>query len=740
MPSINSAKFIDLLLQRRYHPPKLVAVGILTLILGWSASRVSFQFEFEELFPKGNEDLTFYSEHVSRFGYDNDYLTVVIHPEETIYDSTFLSIVQELAQELRSLTYVDDVFSPLQIPRLEKTPFGTTAFKLLDDPHTYDSDRAFIEADPLLSKLIPTNFLALVLHHEHLDNIAGAAFYEAFTTVVDKYNLPYRSIGRIPGEQAFLTLIREDFLVFLLGSLSVCALVLWRICRRVSLTVMPLLVSGLTLLWTFGVMGLLGLPITIMTSLLPPIILFVSSSDSIHLISALRNSSDRRQAMAKVFFPTFMTSITTTAGFFSLMVLPVGPLQALGFLAGTGTLLAFALTYLLAPNFPGNYRPESKMDYRTVERYASWLWRWEQPIVFVTLLLTLAGAYFTSRLEVDAHLLGDLPPSSSLRKDFIWADEHLGGSKPWEIALSVVAEDGSWWDLEVQREVQKITEYVENALGASQVISSSHVVQYANYIEDSEFALPKNIGTRLLTRAKRLLHELRVPIVSDDQRHGRISALIPEWGSEETQQRNALLAAFIDEQVDSEVVSYRLTGSTFMIDKSHEILARDIMLSLLLAVAMVSLVLGLYFRSIKTAFIALIPNLVPLLIIGGLIYAMGLPIQLSTSIIFALIFGIVVDDSIHFLATYRNAAGQSPEERSLYAMNTAGRGIINTTLVLVSGFGILIFSQFGATHYLGLFLCLSLFIALIVDFTLLPILLRWTQLKGRRTSQTRNRH
>ncbi|MEM9326873.1 MAG: efflux RND transporter permease subunit [Bacteroidota bacterium] len=731
MPNINSARFIDLLLRRRYYAPKLAVLGVLTIVFGWSATKITFNFEFEQLFHQGNEDLLFYEAHVERFGYDNDYLTIILEPSADLYDSAFLASAKNITTALRELETIDFVFSPIELPKLIATPTGLTAFPLLEDPGRYTADQQFIASDPLLSELIPSDYLALLVYHQHLDNVQGTQLNERVVAMITKEGLSYRLIGRIPGEQAFLGLIKEDFLVFLLASLVACVFVLWMICRRLALTLMPLLVSGLTLLWTFGLMGLLGIPISIMSSLLPPIILFVSSSDTIHLISALRNSADRRQAIEKVFFPTFMTSITTAVGFFSLLVLPVAPLQAFGLLAGIGTLLAFVITYLLAPNFPVRYRQGRRMDRRTFEQYASWLWRREQPIALITLLLALGGAYFTSRLQVDAYLLEDLPESSEVRSNFNWADDQLGGSKPWEIALTV-GQDYAWWDLEVQREVSKITRFAEEVLGATHILSSSKAVEYANYLANGQLELPERLTAKTLLRAKQLVHQLRVPLLAADESQGRISGLIPEWGSEATQLRNHQLAHYIDEHVDPHVLSYRLTGSTYMIDKSHELLARDIVFSLLLAIAMVSLVLGLYFQSVKTAFIALIPNLVPLLIIGGVIYCLGLPIQLSTSIIFALVFGIVVDDSIHFLATYRNATGTTSEERVLYAMNTAGRGIINTTMVLVSGFAILILSNFGATHYLGLFLCLSLLIALGIDFTLLPILLRWTKLKGRR--------
>ena len=146
--------------------------------------------------------------------------------------------------------------------------------------------------------------------------------------------------------------------------------------------------------------------------------------------------------------------------------------------------------------------------------------------------------------------------------------------------------------------------------------------------------------------------------------------------------------------------------------------------SLLIAIVLVSIMLGIYFRSFRTVLVALVPNLIPLILIGGLIYVFNVPIQISTSVIFALVFGIVVDDTIHFLATYRGFKNLTKEERLIQTFNSAGKGMVNTTFVLLSGFAIFMLSSFGATFYLGFFLCISLLLALLTDFLLLPVLIR----------------
>ncbi len=592
-------------------------VGVMTVLLGGFATRLQFDFELEKLFPKGDDDLAYFKEHVERFGYDNDYLTIALKAPETIYDSFFVAEAQKVVTTLRQLPGVDFVSSPLELPKMVATPMGLSAFPMFDDPDNFHGDSTWIAADPLLSPLIPSTHLTLLLRHEHMGQTTGQALYDRIRVIMGHAPFEIRLIGRLPGEKAFLELVKEDFLVFLLGSLLICALVLWLIAGNWKLTLLPFTVGAVTLLWTFGLMGLLGIPITIMTSLLPPIILFVSSSDGIHLVSALRNSENQKQAFAKVFFPTFMTSMTTAIGFFSLMVIPVGPLQALGLLAGLGTLIAFGITYVIAPVFRERYTEGRKIDRRSLSTYVGWLWRNHRAVAAVVLVLVGVGAYFSTQLKVDAYLLDDLPTESQVTLDFQWADENLGGSKPWEISLWPTSPADDWWDEPIQREVAKITDYLQNEYGVARIASSSNALKYASYLEEGDYSFPDVVSPRLITRAKRLLHEMRIPLASKDSRYGRIAGLIPQWGSEETRSRDEELALFLQREIDSTILRHRMTGTTYMIDRSHGILARQIVGSLALAIAVVSVVLGLYFRSGRMALIALVPNIMPLLMIGA---------------------------------------------------------------------------------------------------------------------------
>ena len=204
-----------------------------------------------------------------------------------------------------------------------------------------------------------------------------------------------------------------------------------------------------------------------------------------------------------------------------------------------------------------------------------------------------------------------------------------------------------------------------------------------------------------------------------------ISGTMGDIGNQEFQKRQSAFDNFMKKQDLCEKMDYRLTGSAVLIDKNMSYMASSMVKGLLLSVGIVALIIGLLFRSIPVMLISLVPNLIPLVTIAGIMGLMGVELKISTAIIFTIAFGIAVDDTIHFLGKYKFELmkGKSP----LYALKrsylTTGKAMILTTLILCSGFLLLMLSSFMGTYYMGILMCVTLFIALIADITILPALL-----------------
>jgi hypothetical protein len=212
-------------------------------------------------------------------------------------------------------------------------------------------------------------------------------------------------------------------------------------------------------------------------------------------------------------------------------------------------------------------------------------------------------------------------------------------------------------------------------------------------------------------------------LVTEDAKTARVIGFIPEFGSLDTSTRNQALLQYLSNNINKDVLYYRITGTTYLIDKSHELLSINLIKGLLTAIGIIGIVLGIYFRSFKLLLISLLPNLIPLILIAGVLGMLGISLKMTTSIIFTIAFGIAVDDTIHLMANYLNNPGGKARDRLKETFKHAGSAMVITSAIMVAGFSLFLLSSFGATFYLGLFICLSMLLALIIDLTLLPLLL-----------------
>ena len=334
-----------------------------------------------------------------------------------------------------------------------------------------------------------------------------------------------------------------------------------------------------------------------------------------------------------------------------------------------------------------------------------------------------------NQLKIDSFLLDDLPKDSQVQHDFEYADKQFGGSKPYEVRVDVADTSLSIWDKKVMDQIVKIEEYLLNDFPVAKVQSPATIVKYLNMVNNGglnrNHKYPENEREYNQTlRLKNRIDPKRLDkLVTEDSKVGRLIGFFPEFGSYETELRNKKMLGYLNDQVDHNVISYRITGTTFLIDKSHELLSINLWKGLITAILVIGIILGIYFRSWKLLIISLIPNIIPLVMIAGVIGWLGISLKMTTSIIFTVAFGIAVDDTVHMMTYYLKSKESDPLKRMESTFKHAGSAMLITSIIMCAGFSLYLFSNFGTSCYLGLFVSLSLLTALIIDLSLLPLLL-----------------
>ena len=719
----------------------LVVFSAFTIFFGWNLQHLSFDFEFEKFFPRDDPDSRLYESHKLEFGYDNDFLHIILSNESGLFNTEFLQRAKKFEEILRDLDYVESVVSPVSQRHLINGPTGLLAFPLI-----HINDSTLLKSDSI--RIFDNKFYAIpfssdhkaysiYLTHFHFDDQAESKILiEGIREAASKLSLKnMKVVGKLTAQNVFIDFIQKDFGKFLIGSILLSLSLLLVIFRNLKAAILPFLISILSLVWLFGLIAFLGIKINLLSSLLPPILFFVSISDAVHLMNSFYKSEKTgienrlREALGIVWTPTLLTSLTTAVGFLSLLWINTQPVQILGLFAAIGVVMAFVITFTfgLLLSF---YLPVKKVRniFQLPSSFVGILIHRKKWILMglgLVMVVLIPGIF---NLKVDAYLLDDLPENAKVRQDFEYTDQFLGGSKPYEVRVDT---KGFYkiWDREVMDEIKKIEEYLSDQYPIGSVQSPSSLMKYLfqvnngglnqNYLYPEQ---PKEYR-KAIALTRRINPEILKKLVTKNEKTCRIVGFFPELGSYETNLRNEKFLSFLATNIDHDLIDYRITGTTFLIDKSHELLSINLIKGLLTAIVIIGLVLGLYFRSFKLLIISIIPNIVPLLIVAGVLGWLGISLKMTTSITFTIAFGIAVDDTIHMMSFYLKSEGKNKEDALLSTFKHAGSAMLITSIVVIGGFSLFLLSDFGATFYLGFFVSLSLFIALIVDLTVLPLLL-----------------
>jgi predicted RND superfamily exporter protein len=513
-------------------------------------------------------------------------------------------------------------------------------------------------------------------------------------------------------------LVKDDMARFLpVGTVVSAALLFWLV-PHVGLALLALLVVPLTLASTLGVMGWCGVEITMLTSTLPTLLLCMSVADGLHMVGRFLEERERDgdaqgaavRAFRALFAPCLLTSLTTIVGFASLLRADLRDLGYLGGFAAVGMGFAFVYTMLLLPpaiSFvasPARPRPADPAGWlvslaRRLQRAPARGW------VAAAALVAVASAALARDLETEHRITADLWPDSEIMRQLRFYEERFVGVVPAEVLVE--AEDG--WGAQARDE---LLQYVD---GLEQVDGVSRTLSVADLFRDG---LSPTVVAALA--AARLLPS---GLLSGDGRTARVIVFRPDLG---TQAYHRFAAAVQDLGEDKDAIRPRLAGLQMVGTAQVLSMTDDLRWSFVGSVFVIFLLVWGHCRDARLAAVAMLSCLVPMLTVVGVMVSCGITLRPLTVISFCVALGLMVDDTIHLAARWREErqAGADPDEAVQRTLETAGRPVVITTLVLLVGFVTILGSGFKGTFTFGLLVDLSLLGALASALLLLPSLLR----------------
>lgn len=733
----------------------LTIIGLLSLVFTYAAGNLTFDYDFENFFPTGDEDLEFFLEYRKQFENDNDYLLIGIRNKEGVFRQDFLQKVDTITRALDSLPLSRQVLSITKLTNPIIGPLGVLEPPVVrvNQPEGYTKDSIRIyRNEALRGTLVAEDIPAIAIllnHRQQISKKNADLLMQQVNTILAPYSFDAVHIaGKAKAQAVYIEKMQEELLIFVSVSLLLVILFLSIAYRSFWGVWVPLLVVTLTAIWISGIMSLTGKKLDIMMVLLPTIMFVVGMSDVVHIltkyIQELRNGKNKIKALKISFreigLATFLTSFTTSIGFLSLLTASVSPIREFGVYTAIGVFVAFILAFTLLPSIlllikkpkVATMQENKQRWLGTLRKAFIWVLRKRRFVLVSSALVLGVSLYGISQLQINTFLLEDIREGDPLKEDFLFFDRHFGGSKPFEMAISVQDSAYTLYDKEVLQELEKMETYLKTVYGvdniASPLLLTKSINKALNGGLHEYFRLPeKEKDYRKIQQTIKRLGRSRMdlPVAARENRFGRISGKMADIGSRLSKQKNAAMEEFIRQKINTDLVSFRYTGTSMLIDKNAENLIQNMLQGLGIAFLVIAGIAGLLFRSLRMIIVTLIPNLIPLLIIAGIMGLFGIYLKLSTSIIFTIAFGIAVDDTIHFISKLKIELDKG--KSLLYAVKNTflytGKAIIITSLILAGGFLTLIFSTFGGTFYTGLLVSLTLVFAVIADLCLLPVLL-----------------
>lgn len=741
----------------------LIFLGTAGFVVGLSQLEISFSFE--DFYPKDDEEYAYYATYQERFSEEQNYIIYLAlkSPTEDIFSIPYLRAVESLFARIDSLAGVDSVLGATDIPQIRRAGMGISQKPYLQygDEEALANTRLRLEKDSaLLGSFITRDYqyvcAYIFMAPEIFDSRDRDLLNEQIETLLKESEMEYVLSGIPYIRTKYVEKIGIELAIFVSLAMLLIIAVLFVTYRNFWGVVIPVVTVLVCLIWILGLMGATGETVNLISNLLIPIMFVVGMSDVIHLttryLTEIKAGKRPGQAMKdtirEIGFAIFLTSLTTAVGFASLLVSRVPPIREFGLYAAVGVIFAYMITVVILPFALLRIKPEVFTRVPSLENQPFWNrmltslhhFTLRHPRQILVGFLGVVGLclWFIFQIPLNTYLIEDIGKNDPIRKSMEFFESNGYGMRPFELGLHTKG-DRKITDQPVLAEIEKMQQFLAKKSDFSPFLSPATLVAEANYLEHynqkrfrrippDQASIDDMLALMEVNGGEKLLRS----VMTTDATHARMSARGADIGTDSIDAIYAALDEFMRTAGDTNILEYRPTGHAYLTERNLQYVRSSLMGGLTIAFLIIGLLMGLLFRSWKMLIISMLPNVIPLLLTGGVMGLFQIPLTASTSIVFVIAFGIAVDDTIHFLTRYRleRAFGKPYEEAVRATLLGTGKAMIMTSLILLGGFVILLASDFGGTFSVGLFTALTVLFALLSDFLLLPVLLRWVEKNG----------
>ena len=745
----------------------LIVLSLLTATYFFTTHWDNIRFTYTEanLLPATHPENIKYKSFTDKFGEEGN-LIVISVKDSTLFTIEKLNAWNELSHSFKDH---EDVSTVIAFGDLQKLKKNKSSRQFYIEPFIKDSISEESELELLKNEIfnnspfydkflinseskavrtainLKTEVVNTVLREQFVNNVLLPRVSE----FEQKYNLDVRISGMPYVRTKYSETIKAELGKFLILALIVTSLIFFLFFRSFRATLISIIAVSVGVMWTLGIVGILEYELTVLTAIIPPLIIVIGMPNCIFLINKyqheLNKHGDKSLSLQKVITKignvTLMTNVTTASGFATFITTDSKLLNEFGLVASLSILSIFILCLLIIPIvYSFLPKPDEKHLEHQNKKWINNLLNWmvsvvktkriEVYIISVMLLaLSIIGIY---KIEISGSFIDDMPRNTEFFDDILYYEKEFNGILPLEIYI----------DSKRKKSITKLStikkmEIVENLITKfpelSRPISVVSLVKYSKQAfyngNPKYYQVPTSQeNSFILSYAKNSTSDVDLlnNFVDSTGQYTRITTFMKDMKIERMERIEEELNAEIEKVMPSDRFEVFLTGKAYLFQKGTYFLVENLVWSLGLAVVLISLFMAYLFRNFRMIIISLIPNLLPLLITAGLMGFIGIPIKPSTILIFSIAFGISVDDTIHFLAKYRQELQENKWQvkKSVYnSVRETGLSMFYTSIVLFFGFSVFIVSNFGGTVALGSLVSGTLLLAMLSNLLLLPSLL-----------------
>lgn len=758
----------------------LILLSIITILMGFFASKVQLSYDFAKAIPADNQKLLAYKEFKKHFGEDGNMVVIGVQTDQ-FFQLNHFAAYQQMQKNLQQVSCVEEV---LAVPSAVYLKRDTVSEKLISQKifsNTYssqsqlDSSTALFRNFPFYRNMLynPTTgayLMAIKVNKDSINSPARVHIVNDIQQVLSGYQRQFPNAQtHLSGLPMIRTVVAEriqkEMKYFLFGSLVFSILILLLLFRSLSTTLISMLVVIVGVIWAFALIYLFGYKITLLTALIPSLVVVIGVPNCIYFINKYHHNyvnsteilDEKRKIHAlidmvsKMGVVTLFCNITAAIGLGVFATTSSAILKEFGMVAGASIMLIFVISFLLLPAVLSHMKVPGKtqLQYlntqwidRFLHKVEKWVFHHQKAILAATAVLLLFSAVGISKLKTVAFIVDDLPKQDKVYTDLKFFEQHFGGIMPLEIQIDTKQRRGvKRKGLAIFEQMDSLSAFIASQPEMNRPLCFSEALKFAtqsfNDNDSNQYRLPTmeeaafikdNLSSNNSKDPQKSgsAAQLMNSFVDTSGRYTRISVSMADIGTEKLPLLLEKVEKKATQYFDTAAYQITLTGTSITFLEGSKYIINGLKESIFWAFLLIALCMLYLFRSFRILLCSLIPNLIPLLVTAGIMGWVGVPLKPSTVLVFSVALGIAIDITIRFLVNYRQVLPHMNNDVKLAVQGTVhqtGLSIIYTSLVLVAGFIIFCASSFGGTFALGWLTSVTLLTATLTNIIFLPVLL-----------------